>query len=154
MPHAPLSFPSLPCDTRSASCHLPRPWPPYHPLRPATCSQTCPPPPGPSILRRRISRRSFTARWCAYGPSPDARLLTRAAAHAFAGRLRAAVRDWASFLARSSPLARAAHRAVRLADRGGRGEERGRDALAIGWASSRHLFFHLGALIARDHLRL
>ena len=30
-------------------------------------------------------------------PSPAARLLTRAAAHAFAGRLRAAVRVWASF---------------------------------------------------------
>ena len=37
-------------------------------------------------------------------PSPAARLLTGAAVHAFAGRLRAAVRVWASSLARSSPL--------------------------------------------------
>ena len=83
LPHAPLSFPSLPCDTRSASSHLPRPWSPHHPLRPAMCSQTCSPPPAPSALRPRTPRRSLAAHRCAIWapkpPSPAARPLTRAA---------------------------------------------------------------------------
>ena len=87
-------------------------------------------------------------------PSLAVRLLTRAAAHAFAGRLHAAVRVWASFLARSSPIARAARRDVRLAARGGRGEERGRDARAIGLACRGACFSHVGALISRDPVRL
>ena len=39
LPHAPLSSPSLPCDTRSAGSHLPRSSPPMRPLRPVLCSQ-------------------------------------------------------------------------------------------------------------------
>ena len=49
---------------------------------------------------------------------------------------------------------RAARRDVQLAAHGARGEERGRDARAIGWACRGTCFFHLRALIYRDHIRL
>ena len=138
---------------RSGS-HLPQSLPNYYPLRLAMCSQTCPPPPGPSHYGGGHRDGHFLRDGARYGPSSAARLLTCADAHTFAGRSRTAIRERAPFLARSSRLACAAHRDVRLAARGARSEERGRDARAIGWACRGTCFFHLGALISRDHMRL
>ena len=114
----------MPC-TLQATLGMPwQMWPlaaawhgPCHPitrLRLAMCSQPRPPPPTQSALQPRTPRRSLAVHRCAIWapkpPSPAARLLACAAAHAFAGRLRADDRVWASFSARSSQIYRAARR--------------------------------------------
>ena len=72
MPHAPLSSPSLPCDTRAMSRLPAAVLPPYHPLRSVMFSQACPPPLAASMLRPRASEQSSLVRWCAlWAPSPD-----------------------------------------------------------------------------------
>ena len=143
MPHGPLSFPSLPCDMRSASSHLPRSLPPCHPLRPAMRSQPCPPPPVASSLRPSTPRRSLAAHWCANSASTSCTLLSACCLCPFAGCLRHEFRVRTASWALWSPTIHAACGDARLAARGERCEERGRDTRAIGWAPRGHFFFML-----------
>ena len=159
MPHAPLSFPSLPCDTRSASSHLPRPWSPHHPLRSAMCSQTCSPPPAPSALRPAEDTETVIGGASVRYMGAEATIACCTAADACClcapqDRLRALLRVSPSSWALSACILRAAHGYVRLAACGVRGEERGRDARATGWrAEVRDISgAHMG--ISRDPMRL
>ena len=141
----------------AACSHLPRLWSSDHPLRPTTCSQTCQRPPGPSVPRARTPRRSFTARWCAIWAPSRHRLCCTAVDGCCCARIRRS-------FARCRPslgvifgaiesASRAARRDVQLAAHGARGEDRGRDARAIGWACRGTCFFIL-VHSHRDHIRL
>ena len=127
----------------AARSHLPRSLPPCHPLRLAMCSQPRPPSPVPSALRPRTPTRSLSAHRCANFSQHLLHAAERMLLSAFAGRLRDDFRARTASWALWSPTIHAACGDARLAARGERGEERGRDTRAIGWAPRGQFFFML-----------